>query len=90
MSLSFKMDPHYKRNVSVPSDSCQVDFLIYERWAVLLRRLHCVWQAAGLANIRGPKKLPVGMRCSEVRGTNPGQMRFLETTKAKINYKRKN
>lgn len=42
MSLGFKMDRKDKREVSVPSDSCQVDILIYERWdGSLLKWLHC-------------------------------------------------
>lgn len=32
MSPGFKMDPKDKREVSTPSDSCQVDILICERW----------------------------------------------------------
>lgn len=32
MSLGFKMDPKDRREVSVPSDSCQVDILISESW----------------------------------------------------------
>ena len=41
MSNGFKMDPKDKRELSVPSDSCQVDILICERWGgSLLPRLH--------------------------------------------------
>ena len=42
MSLWFKIHPKDKRGVSVPSDSCQVDILIWERWdGSLLQWLHC-------------------------------------------------
>lgn len=62
MSLGFKMDPKDKREVSVPSDSCQVDILIYERWdGSLLKWLHCSkGSQAELANTQAARKSTAG------------------------------
>lgn len=59
MSLGFKMDPKDK---SAPSDSCQVDILIYERWGgSLLQWLHCSrGSQAELANVQAERKSCAG------------------------------
>ena len=68
MSLSFKMDPKDIREVSVPSDSCQVDILIYERrGGSLWQQLHCSQGSQTvLENIQAENRLQPGREVAQI------------------------